>query len=57
MKRESYLEDLEKVTAQAQTKWDVEKMRDALAQARQNNERKYEALKRAEFAERANGQR
>lgn len=55
LKRDEYLAALETVTAQARTLWDCEKMRDALATAKHNNERKCEALKREQFAQRLNG--
>lgn len=53
MKTDRYLAELEKITAQAVTKWDMEKMVEAMAEARANIARRCEAIKRAEFAQRS----
>lgn len=55
MKRERYMNELDKVTAQAVTLGDVERMRDAMIESRAKLERKHIELKRAEFAKRSNG--
>ena len=49
MKRDQYRTELENVVDKAQTLWDVEKMREAMQQARMKLEQKYMELKRAEF--------
>lgn len=55
VKVDAYLSALEMVTARAQTKWDIDKMRAALIVARANLERRAESAARDAFRLKAGG--
>jgi hypothetical protein len=55
MKRDRYAAELERVTLQAATQWDLERMRDAITEVRRLVDARLFDLKRAEFKQNAGG--